>query len=304
MTVTQARRPGKALAIAAALVAVALWASSFAVMKKLLALGLPPLTILWLRMAIAALLLLPLAVRYWPQARPQKGDGWWLLLLAVCEPGLYFLLEITALQYTSSAQAGLIVAVFPLLAALGGALFFKERLTRRIMAGLALAISGAAAMSLLGAADEHAPNPWLGNMLEFLAITSAVGYMLLVKRLSGHWPVWLITAVQMTLGALFFLPGLPALMRPEVQDLLRDPEVWGLVLYLGAAVTVLAYGFYNFSVSRLSAAQAGVFINLIPVLAALIGWAWLGERLTGGQALAALLILAGVVLAETKRDKA
>ena len=50
---------GNATAIAAALLAVALWASSFAVMKHLLAIGLPPLSIVWLRMIIAAALLSP-----------------------------------------------------------------------------------------------------------------------------------------------------------------------------------------------------------------------------------------------------
>ncbi len=295
---------GKALALFSALAAVVLWASSFSVMKRLLDLGLPPMLIIWIRLAVAAVLLLPFLVHGWQRAERQRGDLLWLLLMAAFEPGLYFVLEITALQYTSSAQAGIIVAIFPLLAALGGAFFFREYLTARMLAGLVLAVIGAAGMTFSGGADDHAPAPWLGNLLEFLAITSAVGYMLIVKRLSPRWPVWSITAAQMAFGALFFLPATRALADPAVRALVLRPEPLALLLWLGVGVTVLAYGLYNFSVSRLTAAQAAVFVNLMPVLAALMGWAWLNERLTLVQVLFAALILAGVALAESGRNGA
>ena len=139
---------GKALALVSALAAVVLWASSFAAMKRLLALGLPPMLIIWMRLFIAALVLAPFLARGWHGARRQRGDVSWLVLMALFEPGLYFVLEITALRYTSSSQAGIIVAIFPLLAALGGAFFFREPLSMRMLAGLALAVVGAAGMTL------------------------------------------------------------------------------------------------------------------------------------------------------------
>jgi len=303
MPPAQPATDGKLPALLAALAAVVLWASSFSVMKRLLELGLPPMLIIWIRLAIAAVILLPFLARGWQRAEKRRGDLFWLLLMAAFEPGLYFVLEITALQYTSSAQAGIIVAIFPLLAALGGAFFFREHLSGRMLAGLVLAVLGAAGMTLAGGADDHAPAPWLGNLLEFLAITSAVGYMLIVKRLSPRWPVWSITAAQMLLGALFFLPAASALADPAVRALALAPQPALLLLWLGVGVTVLAYGLYNFSVSRLTAAQAGVIVNLMPVLAALMGWAWLGERLTLVQVAFAGLILAGVVLAESGKRR-
>ena len=122
--------------------------------------------------------------------------------------------------------------------------------------------------------------------------------MLIVKRLTPRWPVWSITAAQMSLGALFFLPAVGALADAEVRALLMRTEVAALLAWLGVGVTVLAYGLYNFSISRLSAARASVFVNLMPVLAAAMGWAWLDERLSMAQIVFAALILAGVVLAE------
>ncbi len=292
---------GRGLALAAALLAVVFWASSFAVAKRLLTLDVPPLTIIWLRMAIASLLLLPVLMHLWPKARRRPGDLWWLLLLVLFEPVFYFLFEIAALQYTSSAQAGIIVAVFPLLAALGGAVFFREPLGARLIIGLALSIIGAIGLTLAAAPDEAAPDPLLGNTLEFLAMLCAVGYLLVVKHLAGRWPVWLLTAVQMTGGALFLLPGAWPLLEMEVRARLLHGEAIMLVAWLGVVVTVLAYGFYNFSISRLTAAQAGVIVNLLPVLAALIGWAWLGERLSPWQLPAAALVVAGVMLAQWRR---
>jgi drug/metabolite transporter (DMT)-like permease len=61
---------------------------------------------------------------------------------------------------------------------------------------------------------------------------------------------------------------------------------------------VLAYGLYNAGVSRLSAARASVMLNMIPVIAFLISWVWLGERLNAAQMAFAALTLAGVFLAQ------
>ena len=291
--------PSRAPAIIAAVLAMLFWASSFAIAKRLLTLGVPPLTIIWLRMLIAAALLLPVLWRLWPRAERRRGDAKWLLALILFEPVFYFLFEINALRHTSSAQAGIIIAVMPLLAALGGALFFSEPLSRRLLAGLALSMLGAAGLSLLGAPDAAAPAPLLGNLLELGAVLCAVGYILTLKKLAARWPVWALTAIQMTGGALFLLPGAAALTDARTRALVLSPEPLLLLLYLGAVVTVLAYGLYNYSIARLSAAQAGVIINLLPVLAAVIGWAWLGERLSLWQLPAAALVLAGVALAQS-----
>ncbi len=280
--------------------AVFLWASAFPAMKSLLA-RMDPMAMVWVRMAIASLVLLPLMVRSWPRAQRERGDGWWLLALVIFEPGLYFLLETKALQYTSAAQAGMVVALFPLMAAAGGALFFRERLSGQVVAGLILSVLGVVGLTLAGEADIHAPAPWLGNLLEFLAMVCAVGYIMIVKRLGQRYDIWLLTGIQMTGGFFLFLPGAVTLFT-QPEPLFSSLFDLSLLVYLGVGVTVLAYGLYNTGVARLPAAQAAALVNLIPVLAVIMSWATLGETLNLLQIAFAAVTLAGVALSQWRAN--
>ncbi|GAB7021666.1 DMT family transporter [Salidesulfovibrio brasiliensis] len=279
----------------AVLGAVFLWGSSFASMKYLVSF-MDPWAVMWLRTGVATLVLTPFAARLAGPVRQGRDRGA-LALMALCMPCLYFFFESHALTYTSATQAGLISASVPLMVAAGAGLFFGERTTPRGWLGLALSIAGVGALTMLGNPSEHASNPLLGNMLELAAMVSATGYMLLVKRLSASYGPWTITAVQNAAGVIFFLPGAYMLLRDGVG---ADP-VFTLAIagYLGAFVTLGAFGLYNVGMSRLPAGKASVFINLVPVVAAFFGWTLLGETLTPGQLLASAIIFAGVGLAQT-----
>jgi len=131
-------------------------------------------------------------------------------------------------------------------------------------------------------------------------MVSATGYMLIVKRMAPRYDIWLLTGIQMMAGAIFFLPGAWFLFGRDFTAI-SDPLNLGMLVYLGIGVTVLAYGLYNAGVSRLPAARASVMMNLIPVLAVVMSWAWLGERLNGVQIAFAAMTLAGVMLAQRRR---
>ena len=70
------------------------------------------------------------------------------------------------------------------------------------------------------------------------------------------------------------------------------------MIYLGAVITLGAYGCYNFGVSKLPASQATAFINLIPVFTVILGWLVLVEKFNFMQYLAAATVFAGVVLSQ------
>jgi len=281
------------LPILALLAAVLLWGLSYPAMKSVLA-ALDPQAVMWARMAVALLVLTPVLRRVRPHFR--KADAAALAVMCLLMPCAYFFFESNALRYTTAMQAGIVSATVPLLVACGAALFLKERLTPRSLAGLVLALAGVSLMSLLGRASETAANPLLGNALEVCAMVCAAGSMLLLKRLAGRYGSWSLTILQTVAGAVFFLPGAPEVFR-RAPALLAGGPVW-VLLFLGSAVTLGAFGLYNFGMSRLPAGRASAFINLVPVLAVVFGWLLLGESLTPGQAWAALLVLAGVGLSQ------
>lgn len=279
--------------------AMLLWGSSFVAMK--VAVGtFHPMLVVFGRMAIAAVAFGAFVGRF--RGGYRKGDWKWIVLMAFCEPCLYFVCEAYALRYTSASQAGMITAMLPLMVAVGARVFLGERTSGRTYAGFALSIAGVAWLTAVADATENAPDPFLGNLLEFLAMCCATGYMVVLKKLTERYNSWFLTFMQALVGAVFFLPALalPAVSLPE-----SIPLVPALcVLYLGLCITIGAYGLYNFGMSRLPAGQATAFVNLIPVISLVLGCVILGDTFTGQQYLASILVFAGVFLSQGRRNNA
>lgn len=269
--------------------AVLLWGSSFPAMKAALK-YLDPWTVMWMRLTFGSVALLPVLKRVLPR-KATRADWKLLAPLALLQPCLYFLLESYAIKYTTSAQAGIIAATLPIMVAVGARFFLGETTTLRAYIGLLLSVGGVVWLTLAGSPSADAPNPALGNLLEFGAMVCASGYMVLVKRLSATFGPWTLTAVQTFIGALFFLPGLWGLIAHRPEGLMAALPV---VVYLGTFVTLGAFGLYNIGIARIPASRASAFINLVPVVAVAVAWVFLGETLSPTQMLAATVIFLGV----------
>ena len=278
--------------------AAALWGSAFIAMKVAV-MAYDPMLVILVRLSLGSLIFLALRryFRGWRTAY-RKGDWRFLILMALFEPCLYFVMEAYALRLTTASQAGMIMAVLPLMVAVFAWLLLKERIRSRTWLGFFLAVGGVLWLSATSEASESAPNPFLGNCLELGAGLCATGYMITLKRLSPRYSPWFLTAIQSWVGSIFFLPALvfPWTTYPTRFELLP----FLAILYLGVVVTITAYGLYNFGLSRLPAHQASAFINLIPVFAIVLGYLCLGETFTSWQALASTLVLGGVLLSQVR----
>ncbi len=278
------------LPIIALLTAMVVWGSSFVALKVAFR-TYDPMVVIFGRMFVGGLCFLFLRHKF-GAVRYQAGDWKPLLLLAACEPCMYFIFESWALVNTTASQAGMITSILPLLVAMAAWFFLGERTSRRTVAGFLTAIAGTIWLSMAGEATADAPNPALGNFLEFVAMLCATGYTILVKRLSHRYSALFITAVQAWVGTVFFFP----LMFLPPTDLPTAFEMTPVlaILYLGVVVTLGGYACYNYGVTKIPASQASAFVNLIPVFSIAMGWAVLGETLTVGQYMACLLVFAGV----------
>ena len=283
----------------AVILAVLVWSSSFIALKIALS-AYSPLAVMAGRMAAASLICLPLLPRVLRFARhsPLRSV---LLLSVICEPCLYFLFETFALRFTSSAQAGMVIALLPLPVAAGAWFLLGERLPRRAWPGFALAIGGVVWLTLGAPATENAPNPPLGNLLEICAVLCAAAYTVCAKRLMDTLPPTAMTAAMSFAGAVFFVPlallPLPIAPVPLAVDMPGWMPVLS-ILYLGTIVTFAGYGLFNYGVSRLHAGQAAAYMNLTPVATLLLGVLCLGDVLLPVQYAAAVLVLLGVVLTQ------
>ncbi len=286
------------LPVLALLIASFLWASSFIALKIAFEYY-DPMVVIFGRMLVATICF-SFFWKNFQELNYQKGDWKALLFMAFCEPCLYFLFEATALENTQASQAGMIVAMLPLLMAVAAHFLLGENISRRTLAGFVLAVLGAGLLSLGAVETLDAPNPVFGNLMEFLAMICATGYMITLKRLCSRYSPWFLTAVQAVVGALFFFPMLflPTTTPPQA----LEPGGLGAIIYLGAIITIGAYGLYNYGISKIPAHQATAYINLIPILTLLLGWAVLNEHLTGLQYVASAIVLVGVIMSQDRKS--
>jgi len=287
------RRPP--LAAFALVFAMLLWASSFIALKFAFR-TYDPLVVIFGRMLVASICFLMVGKRVTKALKYHPGDYKLLLFMALCEPCLYFLFEAKAVENTTASQAGMITAMLPIMVMIAAALILKERIGGRSWFGAILAVSGVFWLTCLSAPTAEAPNPQLGNFLEVLAMLCAAGYTIALKSLTKRYTPFFLTALQAFAGCLFYFPLLffPLTKLPKAFHL--GPGL--AIIYLGAVITLGAYGLYNYGLKHVPANKAASYVNLIPFFSVFMGWLLLGETFTAGQAVAGVVIIGGIYLTQ------
>ncbi|MCD6396164.1 MAG: DMT family transporter [Spirochaetaceae bacterium] len=279
----------------ALVLAMILWGGSFVALKVSFR-YFHPLFVVFMRQLLASIVFIPLVWKHFKKIR--KQDLKWLILMSLFEPCIYYIFEANALTLTSASQAGMVTSLLPVLVAIPSALFLKERISKKTIIGFTLAIIGVIFLSLTGQATEESPNPVFGNFLEFLAMISAAGYTVILKKLSTRYSPFFLTAVQAFIGTVFFAPVL--LFIPESREMILTTQSILVVVFLGVVVTIGAYGFYNFGTSKIPASQSAAFINLIPIITIILSMILLRESLAPLQYAAAALVIFGVIFSQDR----
>lgn len=274
--------------------AMFIWASSFIALKAAME-DLGPFTVIFLRMFIASLCFVYF-IKSFLKYKFSKKDIKFILLLALFEPCLYFIFESKALQLTSASQAGMITSLMPIITAMAAGYFLKEIITKQLILGSLIAMSGAIWLSLQGATTLSSPNPLLGNFLEFLAMICGAGYTITARYLSDKYSALFITAIQAFIGAIFFAPLFLYEYFTIPLNITMNSFLW--VIYLGVVVTLAGYGLYNYALTKIKASKAAVFVYLIPVFTLILAYFVLNEKLSILELIACFVILFGVFISE------
>ena len=274
--------------------AMFIWASSFIALKAAME-DLGPFTVIFLRMIIASLCFVYF-IKSFLKYDFSKKDVKFILLLALFEPCLYFIFESKALQLTSASQAGMITSLMPIITAMAAGYFLKEIITKQLIFGSLIAMSGAIWLSLQGTTSISSPNPLLGNFLELLAMVCGAGYTITARYLSDKYSALFITAIQAFIGAIFFTPLFIYEYFTIPLNITMNSFLW--VLYLGVVVTLAGYGLYNYALTKITASKAAVFVYLIPVFTLILAYFVLNEKLSVLEFIACFVILFGVFLSE------
>ncbi len=256
-----------------------------------------PASLVFLRTAIGALVLLPVAVFSRSNLRALLPRWRPIVLFTVVELAIPWLLLSDAERRLTSSLAGLLVASVPLvgvvLARMSGV---PEPLGGRRFAGLWVGLAGVVA--LLGLDVRGGDLGAVGEMV-LVVIGYAVGPMVVSRRLTDV-PTLDVVAVSLALGALAYAPFGIAQLPPA----LPAPEVIGAVVVLGVVCTAVAFVLFFRLIAEIGPVRATVVAYVNPAVAVAAGVAVLGEPLTVGTAIGFVLILAGSWLATGSRAPA
>jgi drug/metabolite transporter (DMT)-like permease len=251
--------------------------------------GMSPASLVFLRTAIGAVLLLPLAAAR-REIRPILPAWRWLAAYTVAEIAGPWLLLSTAEQHLSSSLSGLLIAAVPLIGALLARVTGSEhQMDARRVAGLAVGLGGVA---LLVGLNITAGNLAAVGEVGLCAVGYAIGPMIISRRLS-RLPSVGVVAASVTLAAALYAPlGL-------VQLAGRAPNARALAAAatLGVVCTALAFLLFFALIAEIGPVRATVITYFNPAVALVLGVLVLGEPLRAGTVAGFALILAGSFLA-------
>lgn len=288
----------------ALMVAVSLlWGIAFIGIKEALA-YLSPSTLTLLRFAVADAGLLVMAL-LWRGARPASPAGEWprLLALAVLGIPVYHLAITWGEDRTSAGAAALIVATAPVMVAVLSAVVLRESVPARRALGIALAFGGVAVLSLKGSpAPGQQATQISGVLVAMLSPISWAVYTVLARPLLQRVPAMRMTATVFLIGGVTLLPLVRASTFREAAAM--PASGWAWVTFLGLGSSVAGYLVFNLALARMEAAKVAVFLYMVPVVALLTAAVILDEPLTRWVALAAAMVVGGVVITERERRPA
>lgn len=259
---------------------------------KIALVELQPHEIVFIRTALGALLLLPLAVRR-DALRPALQRWPMVLLLAVIEMFLPWVFLNMATQRVSSGFAGLYMAMVPLLGAIALALLGERHAVAGIrLMGIATGMTGVIVLVGLDTLGGHVDLVGVGLLtLTVLGYTAAP--ILIARRLSDIPAIGVIT---LALGMAAVMSGPWALATLPGEQITR-PMTWVSIVVLGAICSALAFVLFFALIAEIGAARATIITFINPAVAIVAGWLFLREPITVGTIVGFPLVLLGSWLA-------
>jgi drug/metabolite transporter (DMT)-like permease len=272
-----------------------IWGSTY-LFIRLASETIPPLLMAGIRFIIAGAILLAITTRMSNgRERDPIGRRQWgavavtgALLLLGGNGGVAY-----GEQFVPSGTVALLVATVPLFIALFSALFLGQRLRRVAVVGIGVGLLGTAVLLRPGggAADP-------GHMLLVLVspLSWATGSLYATR---GPLPKRLLVATGMEMlcgGAMLLVAGVITGELPNLHlDRISLVSALSLV-YLVVFGSLVAYTAYVWLLSKVPTTAVATYAYVNPLVAVLLGWAFLGEHITGQTLLAAALIIVAVVL--------
>lgn len=257
-----------------------------------------PTTTIFFRLIISCVFLGILLLSLGLFEKVNKKDFKLFALAALFEPFLYFIFESYGLLNSAPVVSSAIIATIPLFTPIAAFFILKEILTPWNIAGFIISFFGVIFMLL----NKHLELTVSVKGIAFLfgAVLVAVAYSISLRKLTMLYKPLTITFVQNILGMIYFIPMFFIMERVTPSQIAQIGGYILPLLSLGVFASSVAYTLWAYTFSRLGAAKANIYSNLIPVFTAIFSCIIIGENITIQKILGILLVIGGLILSQLK----
>ena len=257
-------------------------------------------TMILFRMAFACAGLVPVILFDRPRF---AGAEWgWVLAASVLGVPVLYLVQFKGLALTTVSHASLMVGTLPMLLAIAAVLFSGEGLHFGGWLALLASTVGAGLIALSSkkvSGTAHAS--FRGDLLVVLSMFAAIAWILISKRLMRQHSAVMVTASVYWIGTMIL--AAVVIITAGVPSVHYSTRAWVALAEQGLLATASTTVLWNWGLKRVPASQAGIFVNLEPLVGAILG-VWLLHESLGTMALAGgALIIGGAVYFSYKPEK-
>ena len=273
------------------LAAAAIWGGMYVVSKVVMQV-IPPFSLIVMRLVLGILTLVTIVIvrENW---KVTAGQFWGIFSVGMVGYGISLGFQFVGTELSTAANGSLVTSATPAFVLLFAALLLSEKITRRRLLALGIAIAGVVAVidprnALLS------PNFFLGNLCLVAAALTWALYSVLIRKVTRETEVLTTTLIA-------FLGGLPICLPLSGWEVATQGfgtvsvRVVGGILFLGVISTALAMYLWNTAFAVLDAGVASLTFFAQPVVGTLLSVLFLHERITPLFVIGGLLI--GVALA-------
>ncbi|WP_274854232.1 DMT family transporter [Bacillus methanolicus] len=281
-----------------------IWGGNF-VIGRIAGDYLPPITFSLLRWLIAFLFLTPFLIKKLKaDLKILWSHKWVLLFLTVTGISGYNTIIYFALHYTTSINASVVNSTTPMFIAVFSVFILKERLSLIQAAGIGLSILGIVFILSKGSIESLETLSFnMGDLFVLVAVICWSLYSIIIKKYSTILPAFTTLYVTSFLGVIILFPlSMFELNQPGV-SVLFTPNSILILFYVGILASIVAFLSWNSGVSIVGAAKSGIFLNLLPVFAALFATTFTKESLLWYQIIGGCIVIIGVLLSSKTSPK-
>ncbi|MDE2329778.1 MAG: DMT family transporter [Bradyrhizobium sp.] len=272
------------------------WAGN-AIVGRLAAGHIPPVTLSFLRWFLAFLVLLPFAwqhlIRDWAAIRGSLGV---MVIISVVGIGAFNTLQYWALEYTQALNVLLLQSAGPLVVAVWSLILLDVRLTWAQAAGVVLSLTGVLVILLHGDLSALSSIEFNKGDLIFIVALVIFGFysVMTLKRPAIHGLSF--AAFTFGAGALCLVPLLVWELATRPVMAINTPNLLSL-FYVAVFPSTVAYLCYNRGVQLIGANRAAPFFHVVPLFGSVMAMVFLGERPQPFHFIGFALVLTGVFVA-------